>query len=120
MEKRITKIDKLNSIVEFLEKNKADSALVECVKKEIAITKDKYATAKMKKDAKKELEYRDLEKKVLAFFENNPNLQIGNTNVDLDISTSKKTQVFTRLINKGLVKRIAPKGKQKTVLYQLV
>lgn len=120
MEKKVTKIDKLNRVVEFLKTAGAEKELIDCVKNEIAITQNKYATAKMKKDSKKEVEYKDLETKVLAFFEKNPNLQIGNADVDLDISTSKKTQVFTRLINKGLVKKIPPKGKQKTVLYQLV
>lgn len=94
--------------------------LVEMVGNEIESTSNKYATAKLKKESKKNAEYAELEPKVLAFFEGNKNLQIGNSNIDLDISTSKKTVILKRLIEKGIVKRIAPKGKQKTVLYQLV
>lgn len=119
MEKQKTKREKLAEIIEFLEANEGSQEHIDLLKNEIAIITNKYDGAKLKKDANKEKEYAVLEKQVLEFFKNDKNLLVGNMNIELPISTSKKTAVLQRLFKKGTIKILPPKGKQKVTLYQL-
>lgn len=113
-----TKVEKFEDLKKFLEQvNCEDKELVDLCTNEINILTKKANSAKNKKDEDKEKEYTELENQVLGMFEAHPVLT--NDDISLDISTSKKTTIMKRLIEKKLIVKNEKKKSKDKVSYSL-